>query len=321
MKVHGRLHPGRLRDLAQPLELRLHQPREASGVTIKLWELDAFLGADGKPRREGSPDDLLATFTGRIEPAPRGSGRAPDWRAFKVESVQIAPAPSDALKVRLVFPGSDTVYELPVLSEAQEVEGTEYEFGFSLELGGAEVFRTKSPCLLAPATVIPRVRELVVSGFDDDGEPLTDDAYEVAPTIDALTIGRAPLSYDDDAPDTAVLDVPLEHPTTFSLAGAGLLRRTEPTDDATVVLAAGRRLRAFLGPPGAPPTAARSVAVEPDGTITIYRVDTSHRRTLFAGAAAAPGARRRGERDLPVAPSLITGRATLRRRALLGGGK
>ena len=116
MKFHGRVHPGRLLDLATPLEVRIHQPRKCAGVTIKIWELDAFIGADGKPQREGTPDDLLATFTGSIEAAPPG-GRPPEWRKFVVDSAKIEEAPPDAMRFVLKFPGSDAIYEIPVISD------------------------------------------------------------------------------------------------------------------------------------------------------------------------------------------------------------
>jgi len=319
MKVHARLHPGRITDLAQPVEVHLHQPRQASDVTIKLWELDAFLGADGQPRREGSPDDLLATFVGAIEPAPPGR-RGPDWRRFLVRSVEFAPAPPDALRWKLRFPGSDVVYDLPLVSEAAEVEGTDYELGLSIEIGGAERFRTKAPTLLTPASVVPRLRELVIVGYDDDGAPILDGAIEVEPRAARVVIGRPPADFDDDRDDPAVLDAVLERPQVFEVTAGALRRPTAggAVDPSGVVLAAGRRLRAFVGPPDAKPIAAMALPVGDDGAITVYRVDTNHRRTFYAGGGAPPTSRRAGERDLPQAPALLTGRTTAPRRALFG---
>ncbi|MBK7077743.1 MAG: hypothetical protein IPH44_36145 [Myxococcales bacterium] len=319
MKFHGRLHPGRVTDLNQPIEVRIHQPRKAADVTIKIWELDAFLGADGKPRREGTPDDLLATFVGSIEPAPPGGGRKPDWRAFKVASATIEPAPPDALMIKLRFPGSDTVYDVPILSEAAEIEGTEYELGLSIEIGGAEQFRTKAPTLLAPAKVVPRVREVLIAGFDDNGDPLRDGALELPPTETFTVVGRAPAGFDEDSPDPAVLDASLEKSVPFDVTGGFLRRVAQAADDgASVALAANRRLRAFFGAKDDRPLVARSVPIEPDGTITVYRVDTSHRRTFYAGGGVAPTSTRVGERSVPGVSSPLEGRPRARRADLLG---
>ena len=70
MKFHGRLGPGRLTDAGQVLELRLHAPARAAGLTIKIWEMDTFPDEQGGTTSEGSEDDLLATFTGDLETAP-----------------------------------------------------------------------------------------------------------------------------------------------------------------------------------------------------------------------------------------------------------
>ena len=48
--------------------------------------------------------------------------------------------PPDALMIKLRFPGSDTVYDVPILSEAAEIEGTEYELGLSIEIGDSAAF-------------------------------------------------------------------------------------------------------------------------------------------------------------------------------------
>lgn len=278
MKFHARLHPGRVTDLNQPIEVRIHQPRKAADVTIKIWELDAFLGADGKPRREGTPDDLLATFVGSIEPAPPGGGRKPDWRAFKVTSATIEPAPVDALMVKLQFPGSDTIYDVPILSEAEEVEGTEYELGVSIELGGAEKFRSKAPTLVRVPRIVPRLTALHIVGFDDDGEVIRDDAYAMPARVANLALAIATPEDAEDAHQPApVIGKCKVHPSGVLISG-----------DATAV-PLGLSLRRPLiviphGDQDDPTQAPRGLGldVQPDGTIEMLRPDTVMIRTMFA---------------------------------------
>ncbi|MCA9677104.1 MAG: hypothetical protein KC464_18910 [Myxococcales bacterium] len=150
MKFHGRLGPGRLTDAGQVLELRLHAPARAAGLTIKIWEMDTFPDEQGGTTSEGSEDDLLATFTGDLETAPgSGGARGAEWRAFTVTDVVIEEAKPDVARFKLRILGTDTVYEIPILSEADEAEGDDYELGFSIEHGGAEQFRTRTPALVA----------------------------------------------------------------------------------------------------------------------------------------------------------------------------
>lgn len=279
MKFHGRLHPGRVADVRNPIEIRIHQPRQADDVTIKIWELDAFLGADGKPRREGSPDDLLATFVGRIEPAPPGSGRAPDWRAFKVASATIEPAPLEALMVKLRFAGDETVYDVPILSEADEVEGTEYELGMSIEVGGTEKFRSKVPTLLTVPRVAPRLRMLRIEGFDDDGEPIRDGAYEVPACISNVALGPASAEDADDAhKPMSVLATCKLHPSGFLTSGDG-------PDAVPLGLSLRRPMLALPHDDDEDPASAPrglGLEVQPDGTIEMLSPDTAMLRTMFA---------------------------------------
>ena len=150
MQFHGRIAPGLLTDLTQPLQILIHAPARLAGVTVKVWEMDTF-EVDGVIRSEGSADDLLATFQGDITPAlARGGARAPEWRAFKVSSATIEDAEPDLVRVKLQFAGDPTTYEVPLRSELDEVEGDSYELGFSIEVGGAEKFRTRSPALVVP---------------------------------------------------------------------------------------------------------------------------------------------------------------------------
>lgn len=297
MKFHGRVEPGRLTDLSTPIEIRIHQPRKASGVTIKIWELDAFIGADGKPHREGTPDDLLATFTGSIEPAPPG-GRPPEWRKFVVDSVKIEEAPADSMKFLLKFPGSDDTYEIPVISEVGEVEGTDYEIGFSMEVSGAEKFRTKVPCLICPATVRPRIKEVVVIGFDEDGEPIMDDAIEVPPTSVAAAMGSPPADFDDTSTDPSALDAPLENVKPWNLDPSGFLRGEEAAT--ALHVRKGKKLRVFVGSKDQASNekvpAAMALPVADDGTVTVYRVDNAHRRSFFVGGGKVKADKRNGAR-------------------------
>lgn len=318
MKFHGRVHPGRLLDLATPIEIRIHQPRKCAGVTIKIWELDAFIGADGKPHREGTPDDLLATFTGSIEGEPRGA-RAPEWRKFVVEDVKIEEAPPDAMKFLLKFPGSDTMYEIPVISEVAEVEGTDYEIGFSIEVGGDEKFRTKVPCLVTPATVRPRIKEVLVIGFDDDGAPIMEDATEVPPSGVAAAIGAPPSNFDEFSTDPSALDMQLEQVKQWKLDRSGFLHGEEQS---TVLhVRKGKKLRVFVG--SKEQTAANKVPaalalpVADDGSVTVYRIDNAHRRSFFVGGGKVKTDKRNGA-SVVVFEGLFEGEAIDADRVLKG---
>jgi len=198
MKFHGRMAPGRILDPAQPVQVVIHAPARCASVTLKIWELDAFVDASGKRRREGSPDDLLATFTGAIEPA-RGSrgARPPDWRAFRVDSARIEAAPPGAVWFRLQLPGADTIHDIPIRSEADEVEGTDLELGFSIEVGGAEKFRTRAPCLFAPARRPLRVVARYITCFDESAKPVPEAVYQEPLAHRHVAIGRRDGNGDD----------------------------------------------------------------------------------------------------------------------------
>lgn len=328
MKFHGRMHPGRLRDLGAPVEVRIHQPRKAADVTIKIWELDAFLGADGKPRREGTPDDLLATFTGAIEPAPGGRGaRSPAWREFKVASVVIEDAPPDVMKFLLRFPGADTTYEIPVRSEDAEVEGTEYELGFSMEVGGSEKFRTKVPCLLSPATVRPRIRELLIVGFDEHGDPILADAVEVPPSGRAAAVGKPPDDFDEGSGDVAMLERQLGAVTKLIVDASGhLVRAVAEVGKAAeaIGLRAGKKLRVHVTDADAAPdgdlSAALAHPIALDGTVTVYRVDAAHRHTLLLGGTTVTPATR-GPRPVARLSGALDGAPTVERKTFVKPGR
>jgi hypothetical protein len=311
LKFHGRVQPGRITDLATPLEVRIHQPKKATGVTIKIWELDAFIGADGKKKREGTPDDLLATFTGSIEPAQDGK-RPPEWRKFVVDSVKIEDAPPDTLKFLLAFPGTDTTYEIPVISEADEVEGTDYELGFSIEVGGAEKFRTKVPCLLSPATVRPRVKEILIIGYDDQDEPILEHSEELPVGKYTVSVGAPPADFDENSTDVAMLDKQLEKVLQLMADPTGFLfaKDTKRADAGgleqghAITVRKGKKLRAFLGAPDAKPTASMAHEVAQDGSITVYRVDTTNHITFLVGGGTVE-VEKRGSRQVAVYSGIL----------------
>lgn len=205
MKFHGRIAPGRLTDLLQPVQVILHAPAKASGVTVKIWEMDTF--DDGGSRKsEGSADDLLATFQGEISAAPSSGGsRPPDWRAFKVSSVKIESADDHVARVKLQFAGSDTTYSVPILSENDEAEGDVFELGFSIEIGGSEKFRTRSPCLVAPPQRSIRITEARFGDYDEDGKPAPDTMHERPMALRYAAIGVSEGDPEDAASKLKVL--------------------------------------------------------------------------------------------------------------------
>ena len=169
MNFHGHIHPGVVSDQKQVLQLVIHAPKRAAGVTIKIWEMDTFKRADGSTEKEGSADDLLAQFEGAIEPGEETQAD-PSWRKFVVASHHIEDAEPDLLCCRLQFGGDDTVYDIPIRSEKDEAEGRAFEIGFSIEVGGSEKFKTTSPVLFD----IPRIMirgELRSFHLTEDGEP------------------------------------------------------------------------------------------------------------------------------------------------------
>lgn len=171
MEFHARLSPGVVTDATQPIDLVVHAPARCADVTIKLWELDVFRDPEtGERRDEGTKDDLLAEFQGAIEPGPGARG-ARDWRRFVVASSRIVSDDPSLARFRLRLPGDEAVHEVPIVSEAGEVEGRAYELGLSIEHGGEERYRTTVPCLFAPPRLHPTVTRRRVAGRDDEGRP------------------------------------------------------------------------------------------------------------------------------------------------------
>ena len=191
MKFHGRIAPGRISSLREPMQVILHAPMKASGVTVKIWEMDTFSEGNAT-KHEGSADDLLATFEGDISAAPHAGGsRPPEWRAFKVTAARIEPADDHVARVKLRFAGSNTIYDIPIKSEHDEAEGDVFEVGFSIELGGSEKFRTRSPCLVAPPRGSIRVTEARFGAYDDHGKPAADTVHERPLALRYAAIGVA----------------------------------------------------------------------------------------------------------------------------------
>lgn len=209
MKFHGRISPGKITDLSTPLQVLIYAPAKLSGVTIKIWEMDTF-EQDGKTKSEGTADDLLATFQGDITPADAKGARPPEWRAFKVSSAKIEPPDpgADQVMVKLQFGGSDTIYEVPIKSELDEVEGDSYEIGFSIEVGGAEKFKTKSPALVVPPMTPLRVVARYIQSL----------RHEDAARVDKDSTYDEPLAYRYVALGTPTTD---DENAKFKILGTG----------------------------------------------------------------------------------------------------
>jgi hypothetical protein len=153
--------PGVVTDVRTPIQVIIHAPAKASGVTLKIWELDTYEAEDGLHKKEGTEDDLLAELKGEIIPGEKGT---PTWRTFKVAEAKILSDDPKLARFRLKIPGHDEIFDVPIISEKAEAEGRSFEIGFSLEQGGSEKFRTKAPCFFRPKSLFPtfqirRVRE------------------------------------------------------------------------------------------------------------------------------------------------------------------
>jgi len=163
MKFHGRLEPGIVSGADPLLGLVIHAPGKASGVTIKIWELETFVSAQGKDKRDGA--QLLAELRGDLD--LDGQPTAP--RRFTVKSSRIAVDDPEGQhpSIRLAV-GGDQTYTLPLASTKGEAESTTHEIGFSIEQGGAEVFRSKAPCLYHPKPIFPTVVARAYDQFVDE---------------------------------------------------------------------------------------------------------------------------------------------------------
>jgi len=138
MLFRGRLRPNIQWNLDDPFEVRFNSPQTADGVTLRIKEMDSYRDNQGNQISEGSEDDLLATFTGRIIN-----------RRFQVASHTNEDDRPYSPILKITFQGSEEVYEIPVPREAEEAEeGTNWEIAFTIEHNGEEVYT--SPVSFTP---------------------------------------------------------------------------------------------------------------------------------------------------------------------------
>ena len=115
----GRLDPNIQPDPDKPLTVVFNSPESADElITLKIKEVDTYMESEGRQIREGSGDDLLATFTGRI--------LSDEARRFRVISHTNESDDTSLPTIKIKFQGSETVYEIPVVSEEGESEGTNW---------------------------------------------------------------------------------------------------------------------------------------------------------------------------------------------------
>lgn len=208
MKVHARLAPG-LVEPGEAIQIRLHLPRKLGGVSLKLWELDAFIGRHEVLKRDPDGDVLIAQWDGVIE---HGEGKTPndlDYCKFTPSKATISSNDADCFGVRVVLPGGADPVVIPIGSERTELTPRFVQLALSVEQGGAELFRTKSTCVARmPATTVKITHHVFLGRtedrlFDEDG--------------------------DDDSDEEAKRDVTLAHKwVTFGLSkGDGMQARLE----------------------------------------------------------------------------------------------
>ena len=189
-RFHGRFSPGVVTDAQTVIDLILHAPRSCPQLSIKIWEFDTFPASDGTTKKEGTEDDLLAEFSGELT-SGENSQAQPDWRTFTVAQSHIISDNLALATFKLRFPGADTVYEIPIHSEEEEVEGRWFELGFSLHVGGTEKFRTQSPCLFLPPRLQPLAKQRLFLYYDEDFQPIADSATETRHILRHAAIGIA----------------------------------------------------------------------------------------------------------------------------------
>ena len=135
----GRLRPNIQRDPAEPLEVFFTRPRGAEQlITVKIKELDTYTDLQNRQVSEGSEDDLLATFTGRII----NTGPDAAARRFRVETHSNESNDESLPTIKIKFEGTDTVYDIPVVSEEGESEGSNWEIAFTVEYPGQDDYNS-----------------------------------------------------------------------------------------------------------------------------------------------------------------------------------
>ncbi|MBD3320049.1 MAG: hypothetical protein GF350_03035 [Chitinivibrionales bacterium] len=125
IRFRGYVRPNVQTDPQGVLEIRFTRPRTARDVTVQVKELDTFIERRGRRRRqisEGSDDDLLATFTGNIR-----------RRKFSVQRHTNASSDASLPTIRVKFQGAAQVYEIPVVAQAGESEGLNWEIAFTVQ--------------------------------------------------------------------------------------------------------------------------------------------------------------------------------------------
>ncbi len=127
----GRLTPNIQRNPANPLEIRFTLPNNADNVTIQIKELDTYRAPDGTQINEESDDDLLVTFTGRIH-----------HRRFEVNNHVNASNDAALPTIKIKFQGSNQIYDIPVVTQAGETEGTNWEVAFTVQYAGQDDYNS-----------------------------------------------------------------------------------------------------------------------------------------------------------------------------------
>jgi hypothetical protein len=131
VRFRGRLVPNIQWDPFEPLEVRFIAPSRADGVTLLIKELDTYKDGGGRQISEGSQDDLLATFKGKIR-----------RKRFQVESHVNQSKDAGLPKVKIKFQGSPQIYEIPIITELTEVEDTNWEIAFTVQYMGQEDYNS-----------------------------------------------------------------------------------------------------------------------------------------------------------------------------------
>lgn len=140
VNFNGRISPNIQRDPNGVLEIIFNRPTTADNVTILIKELDTYRDSNDVQINEGSEDDLLATFTGRIRS-----------KHFEVDEHNNESNETSLPTVRIKFQGSDEIYTIPIVSQAGEAEGTNWEIAFTVQYPGQGDYNS-------PVSFIPQAR-------------------------------------------------------------------------------------------------------------------------------------------------------------------
>ncbi len=137
-RVSARFVPNRsLEGRTLAVTIAGHLPDGALGIAI--YELDRW-EEGGRTVVEGhGSNDLLAEFTGTWQQQEK---------RFSCTGERIIGDKRRDPCVKVQLPGSDQVYELPIVSEKGELEGDSFELGLVLLRGGKELFHSHSPAFV-----------------------------------------------------------------------------------------------------------------------------------------------------------------------------